>query len=88
MLALLSPAKKLDFAPDALPVRTTKPELSKDTDELMQTARSLSSADLQKLMGLSKALGDLNHERFQSFDLAKQKPPEQRAAAFAFRGDT
>ena len=36
-----------------------------DTSELMDTARRLSSAQLQNLMGLSKSLGDLNHQRFQ-----------------------
>jgi len=87
MLALISPAKKLDFSADSLPVRSTKPQMLPETSELMDTARRLSSAQLQKLMGLSKSLGDLNHQRFQDFTV-EGKPPESRAAAFAFRGDT
>lgn len=88
MIVLISPAKKLDFSPDKLPVRSTKPQLLDDTRELMETARALSSSDLQEMMGLSKALGDLNHARFQSFAVDRDKPVESRAAAFAFRGDT
>lgn len=88
MLALISPAKKLDFSPDKLPVRMTNPQMLTDTRELMETARGLSSANLEKLMGLSKTLGTLNHNRFQRFAVGKDRAPESRAAAFAFRGDT
>jgi hypothetical protein len=87
MLALLSPAKKLEFSPDKLPLRTTKPQLAADTRELMDSTRALSSKDLQKLMGLSKALGDLNYQRFQDFAV-DGKAATARAAALAFRGDT
>jgi cytoplasmic iron level regulating protein YaaA (DUF328/UPF0246 family) len=88
MLTLISPAKTLDFSSDELPVRTTSPQMLADTHELMDTARTLSSGDLQKLMGVSKSLGDLNRDRFQSFVAGRGKAPESRAAALAFRGDT
>ncbi len=88
MLAILSPAKKLDFGPERLPVRTTKPQMLADAGELMDVTRALSSVDLQELMGLSKSLADLNHGRFQAFDTEHDRPSESRAAALAFRGDT
>lgn len=88
MLVLLSPAKKLDFSPDALPVRATQPRMLADTRELLTTTRKLSEADLRRLMGLSPALAELNRERFQAFAADPKQAAETRAAAFAFRGDT
>ena len=47
--------------------------------QLMETARGLSSANLQKLMGLSKTLGTLNHNRFQRFAVGKDRAPVDAA---------
>jgi len=89
MLAILSPAKKLDFsAPDpALP--HTLPDFPDETARLVQAACKAGRARLQQAMGLSDALAELTAQRFQ--DLASQPetgPDNGKQAALAFAGDT
>ena len=84
MLILLSPAKALSFAPAPVDVPITAPAFAADTAILARTARRLSSGDLRRLMGLSEALGELTHTRFQAFD---PKAPGDLQAVFAFNGD-
>lgn len=86
MIAVLSPAKKLDFDPISPEVPSTKPELLKETSRLMQTARALSVGELKQLMKLSQSLAELNHQRFQDFSTTKKRGSKQ--AALAFNGDT
>lgn len=84
MLVVVSPAKKLDMAPASLgALRTTMPRFMEQAEDLAQVARHLSSADLQKMMKISPALGDLNADRFARFGTM-----ERKAAVFAFAGDT
>lgn len=85
MYILLSPAKKL-VEPPAADLPATEPELLDQTLELMQTARRLSSADLQRLMRISEPLGDLNRARFQSFSTPFNRE-NARQAALSFAGD-
>ena len=68
MLALLSPAKKLDLTPaSSRSVSTSQPVLMEDVEALMVTTRDLTPANLSKLMGISDKLAELNHQRFQDF---------------------
>ena len=87
MLAVVSPAKKLDFETDAPEMAVSQPVFLDDTEELIEVARKKSRRDLMKLMGISENLADLNYQRFQHFsrpfDRTNAKP-----AVFAFRGDT
>lgn len=85
LLALLSPAKKLDFSAPPAFAKTTQPRLLKDTAILAARTKKLTRADLQRLMGISAKLADLNFARFQSFDIKNKT--ETRPAAFAFAGD-
>jgi cytoplasmic iron level regulating protein YaaA (DUF328/UPF0246 family) len=86
MLFVLSPAKSLDFSPAAPDIPATRPEaFAKETAELVAAARRLTSTDLSRLMDISDKLADLNHQRFQAFDLANDE--EGLQAAFAFDGD-
>ncbi len=87
MLAVLSPAKKLDFNLSAQPLPLTSPPLIRQTSELMRVARELTSADLKRLMKLSDGLARLNRGRFQSFAPGAQ-PKGSKQAALAFSGDT
>jgi len=86
VLSLLSPAKTLnfDFEADGLPV--TPPRFEADAAELLSVCRKLSVAQLRKLMGISQALAELGHERFQvmetPFTADNSKP-----AVLAFQGD-
>jgi cytoplasmic iron level regulating protein YaaA (DUF328/UPF0246 family) len=87
MLAVVSPAKKLDFETEVPEMAVSQPVFLDDTEELIEVARKKSRSDLMKLMGISENLADLNFQRFQHFsrpfDSTNAKP-----AIFAFRGDT
>jgi len=87
MLALVSPAKKLDFSELLRSVAATQPEFMEQSGELVAAARKLSRSDLQRLMKLSDKLTELNFQRFKAyttpFTAANAKP-----AALAFSGDT
>jgi len=86
LFALLSPAKKLDFAPLSAPsVRATMPALLKGTAELAARAKRFTRDDLRRLMDISPALADLNYQRFQNFDPANDR--ETKPAIYAFNGD-
>ena len=87
MLALLSPAKKLDFCAPATELPHTQPQFLEDTEQLLKKARRLSGQKLQDLMGISEALAPLNRERFQEIELPAV-PEKGKQAALAFAGDT
>lgn len=87
MLAVISPAKKLDFETEPHSQEHTQPDFLDQADILVESARSLSRADLGRTMKLSDKLADLNFQRFQDFStpftLANAKQ-----AALVFNGDT
>lgn len=87
MLALLSPAKTLDFDPLVPPPKHTQPALLERSQALVEVSRKLKADDLMQLMGISKQLATLNVRRFKEFStpftIDNAKP-----AIFAFRGDT
>jgi cytoplasmic iron level regulating protein YaaA (DUF328/UPF0246 family) len=86
MLAVISPAKRLDFEAPWRTARQSLPEFQKESQQLIRVLRDKSPADIAKLMNLSTALADLNYQRYASwrpqFDRENAKP-----AALAFRGD-
>ena len=87
MLAVLSPAKRLDFERAAQTPDVTQPALLDQTRALVRQLRGYTPDDLQQLMKISPALAELNAERFRDF-----KTPltarNARPAAVAFAGDT
>ena len=87
MLALVSPAKKMDFEELARPIPYTNPDFFSETKKLIKSARELSQADIQNLMNLSEPLGKLSYERFKAFK-PKQSEANSKQAAMAFAGDT
>lgn len=87
MLAVISPAKKLDFTPAAPDVPRTQPAFPDDTETLVETAQGLSKRQLQQLMKLSDKLAELNYARFQAFDTDPESTTAKQAA-LAFSGDT
>lgn len=88
MLAVISPAKSLDFDPAPPAVPDTLPQFTEHTTVLTERARALSPADLKRLMGLSDKLADLNHARFQAFQHEHKRDVNAKQAALAFAGDT
>jgi cytoplasmic iron level regulating protein YaaA (DUF328/UPF0246 family) len=85
LLALLSPAKRLDFSPPPDFAIPTQPGLLKDTAILAARGKTLTRADLRRLMDISPKLAELNFERFQSFD--PKNKSDAKPAIFAFAGD-
>lgn len=87
MLALISPAKKLDMEQPAPVEDFSQPQFITETLELVASLRKLSRAELGGLMKLSDKLTELNYERYRrfapEFDLTTAKQ-----AVYAFQGDT
>lgn len=85
MLTVISPAKRLNEKPhDLSGLAPTVPAFANDATRLAKIARTLSPQDLCKLMDISPALGQLNHDRFKAFTADAPGVP----AAFLFDGDT
>ncbi|MDF1823886.1 MAG: peroxide stress protein YaaA [Verrucomicrobiales bacterium] len=86
MLAVISPAKTLDFKTPLRSHRPSKPQFLTEADELIQVLRRKTRPQLQELMKLSEKLADLNYHRYQDWD-ASPTEDTARAAIYAFRGD-
>lgn len=86
MLILLSPAKSLDFDTKFACKNYTIPHFTKEIEILAAELKKFSAADLEKLMGISKKLAELNFERFQNF-AKKFDLKNSRQALLAFDGD-
>jgi len=87
MLAVISPAKKLNFEPAPPDVAKTYPEFQLDANRLNRIAKKLTTADLRRLMHISEDLAALNRNRFKAF--AKMSTDlNSKQAMLAFAGDT
>jgi hypothetical protein len=82
MLAILSPAKTLDYASPMPPVAATVARFPDATARLVAGAGKLSAKKLSALMHISDKLADLNAQRYRGFDEQPERP-----ALFAFAGD-
>lgn len=87
MLALISPAKRLDLGPWTSEHAPTQPALIDDLKLLSKRCRELTPPDLIQLMSISDKLAELNFSRFQDFSLPFT-PANAKPAALAFAGDT
>ena len=63
MLALISPAKKLDFETETTIADHTQPDFLDNSEDLVKSARRLSRAQLASTMKLSDKLTELNFRR-------------------------
>ena len=82
MIAVLSPAKTLDYETPLPPLAPTEPRFGKEAASLARSAARLSQKKLTELMHISPALAKLNAERFRGFATAQERP-----AIYAFAGD-
>lgn len=86
MLAILSPAKTLDFDSPLVTDQHSVPEFTKESSALIRTLRQLEPSEIGSLMGISDKLASLNHDRYAqwspSFD-----DETARASILAFKGD-
>ena len=86
MLAVISPAKKLDMVAVEGKVQT-QPEFVAQSQDLVEIARSLDVAGLRKLMKISEKLAELNVKRFLDFS-ETPGPNATKQAMYMFAGDT
>lgn len=86
MLAVVSPAKNLDYESDLPELNVTQPRLLDNAEELVEVCRQLSPQQLGSLMKISDKLAGLNAARFEQW----QRPFNEdnaRPAMYAFNGD-
>ena len=86
MLALLSPAKSLDFESPLASSKRSEPRLLEDSAELIDVMREKSVANIGSLMGISEELSALNATRYANYSQAPTRK-NARQAVLAFNGD-
>jgi hypothetical protein len=82
MIAIISPAKSLNFETASPYESFTIPHFAKDADYLAGKLKKLKPAELATLMNISPKLSLLNAERFANWKSASEKQ-----AIFAYDGD-
>ncbi|MBU3079400.1 peroxide stress protein YaaA [Sphingomonas quercus] len=82
MLALISPAKTLDFKSPLPPLEASRPRFATEAETLAAAAARLGPKKLGQLMHISDKLATLNAERYRGFVDQAERP-----ALFAFAGD-
>lgn len=87
MLAVLSPAKKLDFSEVPADVGASLPEFAQDAVTLARAANSLTLDGLRGLMSISDDLAKLNKARFKALAEGLDDTGAKQAM-LAFAGDT
>ena len=87
MLAILSPAKTLDFDSPLVTDQHSAPEFTKDSAALIKTLRKLEPADIASLMGIRDKLATLNHDRYAQWSAKFDENSGARASILAFKGD-
>jgi len=86
MKLVISPAKSLDFETQLPTERASQPIFLKESERLNKILKKKSAKGLSKLMSISDALGQLNYERNQEWQLPFTKE-NSRQAIYAFNGD-
>ena len=85
MIAVVSPAKNLDFK-TKYDVNATQPRLMECTMELIDVLREKSVEEVKDLMSLSNQLAGLNVHRYKEFQ-AEHTEENAKPSALAFNGD-
>ena len=86
MLIVISPAKSLDFKTPPVIWEYTIPEFLNESEKLVARLKILIPKKISALMGISDDLGELNFQRFQSWNLPFT-PDNAKQAVLAFNGD-
>ncbi|MBX2878660.1 MAG: peroxide stress protein YaaA [Granulosicoccus sp.] len=86
MLIVISPAKTLDFETPPKTSKFTQPAHLDRSQTLIDTLKKKSPGNLQKLMDISPALSELNHERYHQWQTPFD-PGNAKQAVLAFKGD-
>lgn len=86
MLIVISPAKTLDFETPSTVDKHTQSPLLKRSEQLIDVLTTKSPADIEKLMGISPKLAELNVERYHHWSRPFRKS-NAKQAILAFKGD-
>ncbi|GAA4936595.1 peroxide stress protein YaaA [Algibacter agarivorans] len=86
MKLVLSPAKSLNFESPLPTTQHTESVFLPQSERINKLLKSKSAKSLSKLMSISDALGQLNHQRNQEWELPFN-PENARPAVYAFNGD-
>ena len=86
MKLVLSPAKSLDFETKLPTSKTTECLFLQEAERLNKLLKKKSAKSLSKLMHISDALGQLNYERNQEWEIPFTED-NARPAMYAFNGD-
>lgn len=86
MLILVSPSKTFDFETPARTRKSTQPVFLDDSKLLIEKLKKLPPKKICSLMSVSARLGDLAHERFNSWELPFTSD-NAKQALLAFKGD-
>ncbi|MDO5969012.1 peroxide stress protein YaaA [Flavivirga aquimarina] len=86
MKLVLSPAKSLDFESPLPTTKNTEAQFLKQSERLNKLLKKKSARSLSKLMSISDALGQLNYQRNQDWQLPFTAD-NARPAIYSFSGD-
>jgi len=86
MLAIISPAKTLDYESAVEKFDVFQPSLTDYSEQLIEICRTLTPAQIGSLMSISDKLAGLNAARFSQWQ-KEHNEQNARAAIYAFRGD-
>jgi len=86
MIILLSPAKSLDYESPLPTKKNTQPRFIEDSEILVKQLRTMTPAEIGKLMSISDKLADLNAERYTTWE-TDFTTENSRPCLFAFTGD-
>jgi cytoplasmic iron level regulating protein YaaA (DUF328/UPF0246 family) len=86
LLAVISPAKTLDFETDSPVTESTEYRFPEDAQSLVDLLKTQSVKDIQKLMKLSENLAELNVQRYHDWQPVMTEG-NSKQALFAFKGD-
>ncbi len=86
MLAIISPAKTLDYESELPAFEPTQPEFLEEAQQLITALRKKSRPQLREMMGISEPLADVNYDRYKRWQTPFSED-NARAAIFAFKGD-
>ena len=84
MLAVISPAKSLDFETRPRTRKSTTPDFVDEAAVLIEDLVKLAPPDVSDLMGISQKLGELNCDRYNEW---RRETKGGKQAALAFTGD-
>lgn len=88
MIAILSPAKNLDYNTSVGIKLFTTPVFVDKSAQLIKGLQKLSPKKIGKLMSISPKLAELNYQRYQDWKQEVETPNENaRQAIFAFNGE-